>query len=82
MHIAVIMDGNGRWAQSHGMSRINGHREGARRVEDIVRHASGLGVTTLTLYAFSTENWQRSSLEVETLFQLIKRYLRKKIQIL
>ena len=76
------MDGNGRWAQSHGMSRINGHREGARRVEDIVRHASGLGVTTLTLYAFSTENWQRSSLEVKTLFQLIKRYLRQKVQTL
>ena len=82
MHIAIIMDGNGRWAQSRGMSRINGHREGARRVEDIVRHASGLGVTTLTLYAFSTENWQRSSLEVKALFQLIKRYLRQKVQTL
>ena len=80
MHIAIIMDGNGRWAQSRGMSRISGHREGARRVEDIVKHASDLGVTTLTLYAFSTENWQRPSLEVRTLFQLIKRYLRQKVE--
>ena len=76
------MDGNGRWAQSRGMSRLSGHREGARRVEDIVRHVSDLGVTTLTLYAFSTENWQRPSLEVQTLFQLIKLYLRQKVQTL
>ena len=82
MHIAIIMDGNGRWAQSRGMSRLSGHREGARRVEDIVRHVSDLGVTTLTLYAFSTENWQRPSLEVQTLFQLIKLYLRQKVQTL
>ena len=60
------MDGNGRWAQSRGMSRVKGHREGAKRVEDIVRHASNVGITTLTLYAFSTENWQRPSLEVKT----------------
>ena len=82
MHIGIIMDGNGRWAQSRGLGRFNGHREGARRVEDIVRHASDLGVTTLTLYAFSTENWQRPSLEVQTLFQLIKLYLRQKVQTL
>ena len=80
MHIAIIMDGNGRWAQNRGMSRLNGHREGARRVEGIVRHASYLGVTTLTLYAFSTENWQRPSIEVKTLFQLIKLYLRQRVQ--
>ena len=82
MHIAIIMDGNGRWAQSRGMCRLSGHREGARRVEDIVRHASDLGVTTLTLYAFSTENWQRPSREVKTIFQLIKLYLRQKVQTL
>ena len=82
MHIAIIMDGNGRWAQSRGMSRLSGHREGARRVEDIVRHVSDLGVTTLTLYAISTENWQRPSLEVKTLFQLIKLYLRQKVNTL
>ena len=82
MHIAIIMDGNGRWAQSRGMCRLRGHSEGARRVEDIVRHASDLGVTTLTLYAFSTENWQRPSREVKTIFQLIKLYLRQKVQTL
>ena len=82
MHIAIIMDGNGRWAQSRGMCRLSGHSEGARRVEDIVRHASDLGVTTLTLYAFSTENWQRPSREVKTIFQLIKLYLRQKVQTL
>ena len=76
------MDGNGRWAQSRGMCRLSGHSEGARRVEDIVRHASDLGVTTLTLYAFSTENWQRPSREVKTIFQLIKLYLRQKVQTL
>jgi len=74
------MDGNGRWAQKRGMNRINGHREGAKRVEEIVRHASNVGVTTLTLYAFSTENWQRPSIEVQTLFQLIKLYLRQKVR--
>ena len=82
MHVAIIMDGNGRWAESHGMHRINGHKEGAKRVEEIVRHASTVGITNLTLYAFSTENWQRPSLEVQTLFQLIKLYLRKKVRIL
>ena len=80
MHVAIIMDGNGRWAQKRGMNRINGHREGAKRVEEIVRHASNVGVTTLTLYAFSTENWQRPSIEVQTLFQLIKLYLRQKVR--
>jgi undecaprenyl diphosphate synthase len=82
MHVAIIMDGNGRWAESRGMHRINGHKEGAKRVEEIVRHAPTLGITNLTLYAFSTENWQRPSLEIQTLFQLIKLYLRKKVYIL
>ena len=82
MHVAIIMDGNGRWAESRGMHRINGHKEGAKRVEEIVRHASTFGIKNLTLYAFSTENWQRPSLEIQTLFQLIKLYLRKKVHIL
>lgn len=82
MHVAIIMDGNGRWAESRGSSRIKGHKEGAKRVEDIVKHASKIGIKTLTLYAFSTENWERPSLEIETLFQLIKLYLRKKVRIL
>jgi undecaprenyl diphosphate synthase len=82
MHVAIIMDGNGRWAESRGMHRITGHKEGAKRVEEIVRHAPTVGITNLTLYAFSTENWQRPSLEIQTLFQLIKLYLRKKVHIL
>ena len=82
MHVAIIMDGNGRWAESRGLHRIHGHKEGAKRVEEIVRYASTIGITNLTLYAFSTENWQRPSLEIQTLFQLIKLYLRKKVHIL
>ena len=82
MHVAIIMDGNGRWAESRGLHRICGHKEGAKRVEEIVRYASTVGITNLTLYAFSTENWQRPSLEIQTLFQLIKLYLRKKVHIL
>ena len=82
MHVAIIMDGNGRWAESRGLQRICGHKEGAKRVEEIVRYASTVGITNLTLYAFSTENWQRPSLEIQTLFQLIKLYLRKKVHVL
>ena len=82
MHVAIIMDGNGRWAENRGLHRINGHKEGAKRVEEIVRYASTVGITNLTLYAFSTENWQRPSLEIQTLFQLIKLYLRKKVHVL
>ena len=74
------MDGNGRWAKSRGIGRIKGHKEGAKRVEEIVRYASKIGVQTLTLYAFSTENWQRPTPEVTALFQLIKLYLRKKVR--
>ena len=82
MHVAIIMDGNGRWAESRGLHRICGHKEGAKRVEEIVRYASTVGIANLTLYAFSTENWQRPSLEIQTLFQLIKLYLRKKVHVL
>ena len=74
------MDGNGRWAKSRGIGRIKGHKEGAKRVEEIVRYASKIGLQTLTLYAFSTENWQRPTPEVTALFQLIKLYLRKKVR--
>ena len=80
MHLAIIMDGNGRWAETQGIGRIKGHKEGAKRVEEIVRYASKIGVQTLTLYAFSTENWQRPSPEVTALFQLIKLYLRRKVR--
>lgn len=75
-HVAIILDGNGRWAAQHGWPRIKGHKEGVKRVEDILESASDLGIKHLTLYAFSTENWKRPSLEVATLMALFRMYLR------
>jgi undecaprenyl diphosphate synthase len=76
LHLAVIMDGNGRWAERRGLPRRAGHREGARAVERIVEAAPGLGVGVLTLYAFSSDNWQRPMPEVSTLMGLFRAYLR------
>jgi len=72
-HVAIIMDGNGRWATNRGWPRLVGHRKGAERVKEIVRCAPDLGITWLTIYAFSTENWKRSKLEVKALMFLLKR---------
>ncbi|MGX7195398.1 isoprenyl transferase [Enterococcus olivae] len=69
-HIAVIMDGNGRWAQNRRLPRVAGHKEGMETVKKITKHASKLGVKVLTLYAFSTENWKRPTEEVDFLMQL------------
>lgn len=77
-HVGVIMDGNGRWAESRGMSRLAGHARGARRVTDIVRACPDLGVTHLTLYAFSTENWRRPLAEVEGLMRIFRSYIARK----
>ncbi|MDE5683478.1 MAG: undecaprenyl diphosphate synthase family protein, partial [Muribaculaceae bacterium] len=66
-HVAIIMDGNGRWAQSHGMERTAGHVEGVSTVRRITEEASELGVKYLTLYTFSTENWNRPQEEVDAL---------------
>lgn len=74
-HIAIIMDGNGRWAKSRGLSRSAGHREGAKTVERIAEHCRQIGVRYLTLYAFSTENWNRPKEEVDAIFNLLRRYL-------
>ncbi len=74
-HVAIIMDGNGRWAQARGLPRIWGHREGAVRVREVVERAGELGVTHLTLYAFSSENWQRPQDEVSQLMLLCVAYL-------
>ncbi len=71
-HVGLIMDGNGRWAEARGMSRIAGHARGARRVSEIVRACPDLGVTHLTLYAFSTENWARPLAEVEALMAALE----------
>lgn len=78
-HIAIIMDGNGRWAQRRGYSRVRGHQEGAESVRVVVRTARQLGVPYLTLYAFSEENWHRPPLEVQALMQLLGRYLTQEI---
>jgi undecaprenyl diphosphate synthase len=74
-HVAIIMDGNGRWAQERNLTRIEGHRAGAESVRAIVRYCRRLGIPILTLYAFSTENWQRPKREVSALWRLLARYL-------
>ncbi|MDR9456350.1 MAG: isoprenyl transferase [Salegentibacter sp.] len=78
-HIALIMDGNGRWAKQQGFLRIKGHEQGTTAVRDVVEGAAELGVEYLTLYAFSTENWNRPKLEVQTLMKLLVSSLRKEI---
>ena len=78
LHVGIIMDGNGRWAEARGMGRIAGHARGARRVTDIVRACPDFGVTHLTLYAFSTENWARPLAEVEGLMRIFGQYIRTK----
>lgn len=76
-HVAVIMDGNGRWAKKHLLNRVKGHEKGADAVRTIVRTSRELGIEVLTLYAFSTENWQRPAAEVNALMGLLKRFLVK-----
>jgi undecaprenyl diphosphate synthase len=76
LHVALIMDGNGRWGTRRGLPRAAGHRAGAEAVRRIVAAAPGLGVTALTLYAFSSDNWSRPAAEVMTLMRLFARYLR------
>ncbi|HET6329748.1 MAG TPA: polyprenyl diphosphate synthase [Holophagaceae bacterium] len=75
-HVAIIMDGNGRWATQRGLARIKGHKAGVRAVEAILDEASDLGVSHLSLYAFSTENWKRPAFEVTALMALLRMYLR------
>ena len=75
MHIAIIMDGNGRWAARRGLPRSAGHRAGAKTVDAIVTAAARRGVNTLTLYAFSAANWERPTAEVRALFTLLRRHL-------
>lgn len=74
-HIAIIMDGNGRWAKKRGLPRSAGHRAGARNLETISRYAGNLGIRFLTVYAFSTENWKRPKAEVDALMELLSEYL-------
>jgi len=75
-HVAIIMDGNGRWAKKHRLSRIQGHEKGSDAVRAVVRTCREIGVSHLTLYAFSTENWQRPKNEVDALMTLLKKFLK------
>ena len=75
-HVAIIMDGNGRWAAQRHLPRVEGHRAGIDSVRDVVETSARLGIGVLTLYAFSVENWKRPRAEVNTLMMLLKRYIR------
>lgn len=79
-HIAVIMDGNGRWAKQRSLPRILGHKHGVKTVKKIVRASSSLGIKVLTLYAFSTENWKRPETEIKGLFSLLLHFLKKELR--
>ncbi len=79
-HVAIIMDGNGRWAQNRNLPRPVGHKHGVESVQDIVRTAARLGVKILTLYAFSTENWNRPPVEVQALMGLLKTFLQNELK--
>jgi undecaprenyl diphosphate synthase len=81
-HVGIIMDGNGRWAALRGLPRIEGHRRGVERSREVIELAAELGLKVLTLYAFSTENWQRPSAEVTTLMKFIEMYLKKELDTL
>jgi undecaprenyl diphosphate synthase len=81
-HVAIIMDGNGRWAAQRRLPRVEGHRAGIDAVRDTVETAARLGIGVLTLFAFSVENWKRPAAEVSTLMLLLKRYLRSELNTL
>jgi undecaprenyl diphosphate synthase len=76
LHVAIIMDGNGRWATRRGLPRVAGHRAGVGTLRDVIEHAPELGIRRLTLYAFSSDNWSRPASEVQSIFWLMRAYLR------
>src|SRR5690242_19549480 len=78
-HVAIIMDGNGRWAQSRGLPRVAGHRRGAEAVRRTITAAAEIGISYLTLFGFSSENWKRPTDEVDDLMGLLRHYLRGEI---
>ena len=79
-HVAVIMDGNGRWAKKKSLPRVMGHNAGMKSMKEIVKKSSKLGIEYLTVYAFSTENWKRSTEEVSGIFKLLVRYVDSELQ--
>jgi len=79
VHVAIVMDGNGRWAKQHGKPRVFGHKNGVKSIRDVSEAAAELGIKYLTLYAFSTENWNRPALEVNALMTLLVETIRKEV---
>ena len=79
-HIAIIMDGNGRWAKMRNLPRIFGHRQGIKSVREVIEGCTELGIKILTLYAFSTENWQRPKTEIRFLMRLLYNYLKREAE--
>jgi len=79
-HVAIIMDGNGRWARKKAINRIRGHEEGTESVRVIVRTSRDIGISWLTLYAFSEENWKRPSLEIKALMGILKQFLKSELE--
>lgn len=79
-HVAIIMDGNGRWAQKRGLERHLGHEQGAKAVQHAARYAREIGIKYLTLYAFSTENWQRPHQEIDAVMQILAQYLKNDVR--
>ena len=79
-HVAIIMDGNGRWAKKRGLPRVRGHQEGAKTVREVVKTTRELGISWLTLYAFSEENWKRSRLEIKALMSLLEKFLKDELE--
>ena len=75
-HVAVIMDGNGRWAKKNGVSRLTGHNQGMLAMKEIIKKADMMGIKYLTVYAFSTENWKRSEEEVDYLMKLLAKHIK------
>src|SRR3954451_13857207 len=75
-HVAIIMDGNGRWAASRGLPRVEGHRRGVEALRKTVRAAGDMGIRVLTIFSFSSENWQRPASEVRDLMGLLRRFIR------
>lgn len=80
VHVAIIMDGNGRWAKKQLLNRVKGHEQGSETVRTIVRTSREIGIQYLTLYAFSTENWERPKTEVSALMTLLNRFLKNELQ--
>ena len=76
LHVSLIMDGNGRWAVQRGLPRLSGHQKGAETLQEIVKAVGELGIKYLTVYAFSTENWQRDTAEVDGLMNMLRQYLK------